>query len=141
MEPTHPMFLGVPRSGELETAVKTLGISSQIKRQKDDPNLARDFAKNDRMLRYRRIHDLFFSDIFFTTKNQRKLSRGHTCCQMFVTDKAFVYVVLMRSRSEVLQVMKQFAKEVGAPCAISCDAACVQTSLDLMKFLVSMGIP
>ena len=49
----------------------------------------------------------------------RELSRGHTCCQLFVTDKGFVYVVPMKSKGEVLQVVKQFTKEIGVPDAIS----------------------
>ena len=45
-------------------------------------------------------------------------SRGNTCCQLFVTDKGFIYVVPMKCKSEVLSAIKQFAKEVGAPDAI-----------------------
>ena len=67
-------------------------------------------------------------DTFFATKKSGKLSRGHTCCQLFVTDKVFVYVVPMRTKSEVLQEVKQFAKEIGAPDAIICDMSCEQTS-------------
>ena len=53
-------------------------------------------------------------DTFFATKNGGVSSRGHTCCQLFVTDKGYVYVVPMESCSEVLQAVKQFASEVGA---------------------------
>ena len=50
-------------------------------------------------------------DIFFVTQNnsvkkkdRRTTSeRGHTCCQLFVTDKGFIYVVLMKSKKEVPQ--------------------------------------
>ena len=41
----------------------------------------------------------------------------------------------MRKKSEVLQAVKQFAKEIGAPDAIICDAAKEQTSRDLKMFL------
>ena len=60
-------------------------------------------------------------DTFFATKKSGKLSRAHTCCQLFVTDKGFIYVVPMRTKSEALQAVKQFAKENGAPDAIICD--------------------
>jgi hypothetical protein len=82
---------------------------------------------NDRMLQYRRIAEYFFMHLFFATKKAGKLSRGHTCCQLFVTDKGFVYVVPMKSKAEVLQAVKQFAKEIGAPDAIICDLAGEQT--------------
>ena len=45
----------------------------------------------------------------------------------------------MKKRSEVLQAVKQFAKEIGAPDAIICDAAREQTSSDLRKFCNDMG--
>jgi hypothetical protein len=74
-------------------------------------------------------------DTFFATKTLGgKSSRGHSCCQLFVTDKGFVYVVPMRSKKEVLQAVKQFAKEIGAPDAIIADAAREQKSLELRKF-------
>jgi hypothetical protein len=67
------------------------------------------------MLRYKRIVYYFNMDtFFFATKKGGKSSRGHTCCQLFVTDKGFVYVVPMKRKGEVLLAMKQFAKEIGA---------------------------
>jgi hypothetical protein len=57
-----------------------------------------------------------------------KSSRGHTCCQLFVTNKGFVYVVPMTSKGEVLQAVKQFTKEIGAPEAIIADPSGEQTS-------------
>ena len=38
-------------------------------------------------------------------------------------DKGFVYMVPMRRKSEVLQAIKQFAKEIGAPTSIIADMA------------------
>ena len=47
---------------------------------------------------------------FFSTNTAGKYSRGNTFCQIFVTYKGFVYVFYMKSKSEVLQEVKQFAK-------------------------------
>jgi hypothetical protein len=91
------------------------------------------------MLRYKRIHEYFFTDTCFATKKAGKSSRGHSCCQLFVTDKGFVYVVLMKSKAEVLQAVKQFAKEIGAPEAIICDDAGEHTSHSLRKFCNEIG--
>ena len=52
---------------------------------------------------------------FFSTKTTGKSSQGNTCCKLFVTDKVFVYAVPMKSKSEVLQAVKQFSKEIGTP--------------------------
>ena len=78
-------------------------------------------------------------DTFFATSKGGCSSRGHTCVQLFVTDKGFIYVVLMKKKSEVFQAIKQFAKEIGAPDAIICDAAPEQTSKNVKDFCNSIG--
>jgi hypothetical protein len=81
-------------------------------------------------------------DTFFATKNVKKggkSSRGHTCCQLFVTDMGFVYVVPITSKSEVLQAVKQFTKEIGVPEAIIADPAGEQTLHALRQFCQEIG--
>ena len=101
-------------------------------------------SEYDRMLRYKRVNEYFSMDTFFATKTAGKSSRGNTCCQLFVTDKGYVYVVSIKSKSEVLQAVKQFAKEIGAPDAIISDASGEQTSKkqtsqSLRKFCAEIG--
>jgi len=124
---------------DLKQAERTLDIVSQNNRRTDDPKLSRNYGTGDRALRYKRISEYFFMDTFFATKKAGKSSRGHTCCQLFVTDKGFVYVVPMKSRAEVLQAVKQFAKEIGAPDALICDMAGEQTSHPLKRFCQEIG--
>jgi hypothetical protein len=125
---------------DLEAAQRTLGVTStQQSQQTDNPKLSRNYGTNDRMLRYKRIHEYFFMGTFFATKEAGKLSQGHNCCQLFVTDKGFVCVIPMKSKSKVLQAVKEFAKEIGAPDAIICDAASEQKSKPLRKFLGEIG--
>jgi hypothetical protein len=78
---------------DLKAAERTLDITSQNSKQTDNPTLLCNSGTNDRMLRYKRIHEYFFMDTFFATKKAGKSSRQNTCCQLFVTDKGFVYVV------------------------------------------------
>ena len=59
--------------------------------------------------------------------------------QLFVTDKGFMHVIPMKRKGEVFQAFKQFAKEIGAPDAIICDAAKEQTSQDVRQFCNDMG--
>ena len=124
---------------DLETAKKTLEVTTQACNRTENPAFTRNYSTNDWMLRYKRISQYFFMDTFFATKKGGRSSRGHTCAQLFVTDKGFVYVVPMKRKSEVLQAVKQFAKEVGAPDAIICDVAKEQTSSDLRRFCNAMG--
>jgi len=120
---------------DLKTAERTLDVVSQNNKRTNDPKLSRrNYGTNDRMLQYRRVTEYFFMDTFFATKKAGKSSRGHTCCQLFVTHKGFVYVIPMKSKAEVLQAVKQFAKEIGAPDAIICDMAGKQTSHALKRF-------
>ena len=122
-----------------DTAVRTINANTQHCVRPEVPNLSRNYPTNDRMLRYRRINQHFFMDTFFATKEAGKSSRGYTMCQLFVTDKGFVYVVLMKSKSEVIHAMKAFAKEVGAPDAIIHDASGEQTSTEMKAFCRQIG--
>ena len=45
----------------------------------------------------------------------------------------------MKQKSEVMQAVKQFAKEVGAPDAIVCDMASKQTSAEVKQFCNTIG--
>ena len=64
------------------------------------------------MLRYKQINTYFFMDTFFANKEKGKSTRGHMCCQLFVTDKGFVYVVPMRRKSNVILAVKLFARKL-----------------------------
>ena len=108
---------------DLETAKKTINVTSQNCNRTSNPAFTRNYSTNDRMLRYKRIHQYFFMDTFFATSKGGKSTRGHTCVQLFVTDKGFIHVIPMKRKSEVLQAVKQFSKEIGAPDAIICDSA------------------
>jgi hypothetical protein len=120
---------------DLHAAQRTLEVTSQHSQRTNDPKLSQNYGTNDQMLRYKLINEYFFMDIFFATKKAGKSSRSNTCCKLFVTDKGFVYVVPMKSNAEVLQAVKQFAKEIGAPEAIICDMAGEQTSQPLLRKL------
>ena len=78
-------------------------------------------------------------DTFFGTKKARKSTRGNNCCELFVTDKGFFYIVPLKSKGEVLLALKQFAKEVGASDAFICDAAREQTSHPMRAFCAEIG--
>ena len=78
-------------------------------------------------------------DTFFVMRNGGTSSRGNTCCQLFVTDKHFIYIVPMKQKSEVLLATKQFAKEVGTPDAIVSDMAREQVSQEVRQFCNMIG--
>ena len=122
-----------------EDTKRMIDTTTQMSVCTQDPTLSRNYGTNDRMLCYKCIRDYFFMDTFFATKKGGRSSRGHTCCQLFVTDKGFLYVVPMRRKSEVLQALKQFAKEIGAPTSIIADMSGEQMSHDVRKFCNNIG--
>ena len=117
-----------------EDAKRTIKTTSQYKIRTQDPKLSRNYGTGDRSLRYTRINTHFFMDTFFASKKKGKSSRGNTCCQLFVTDKGFVYVVPMKSKGDVLHAMKQFVKEIGTPEAFVCDMSGEQMSSNIKQF-------
>eukprot|EP00957_Ditylum_brightwellii_P076245 5795935-Ditylum_brightwellii.AAC.1 len=78
-------------------------------------------------------------DTFFATEKVGKLTRSNACCQIFVTDKVFAYVVPLKSKGEVSLAVKQFAKEVHAPDAFICDTTGEQTSQPMRSFCTGIG--
>ena len=125
----------------LDTAQRTLDATTQSQIHTPNTNLTRNFSTNDRSIRYKRINELFFMDTFFATKAAGKSMHGHTCVQLFVTDKGFMSVVPMKSKSEVPKALKQFAKEIGAPEAIIIDHSGEQTSREVKQFCQTLVLP
>ena len=78
---------------DMESYQKTLNVTTQVGVRTDNNKLTRKIVTNDRMLRYKRISQFFFMDTLFATKKSGRSFRGHRCCQLFVTDKGFVYFV------------------------------------------------
>ena len=76
---------------------------------------------------------------FFATKKGGRSTHRHTCCQLFVTDKGFLYVMPMQRKSEILQAIKQFAKEIGAPTSIIADMSGEQMPHEVRKFCNNIG--
>ena len=123
----------------LKTTERTLKLVSHNNKQTGDPKLSINYGTNDSMLQYKRIAKYLFMDTLFATKKAGKSSQGHSCCQIFVEDKGFVYVVSIKLKAEVLQAVKKFLKEIGASDAIICDMAGEQTSQALKGFFQKIG--
>ena len=122
-----------------EDAKCTIDATTQHGSHHPNPVMNQNYTTNDWMLQYRRINQYFFMDTFSATKKGGTSSRGNTCCQLFVTEKGFIYVVPMKRKSEVLSAIKQFAKEVSVPDAIVSDMAREQVSQDVRHFCNTIG--
>ena len=73
--------------------------NTQLSRLSANNTMSRQFSSNDRMLRYRRIDSTFFTDTMFANPNSKSLLQNK-CCQVFVSDKGYVAVYLMKTQEE-----------------------------------------
>ena len=96
-----------------EEAKRTLDITTQHSVRTQDPTLSQNYGANDCMLWYRQINEYFYMDTFFATLKGGKSSWGNTCCQLFVSNKGYIYIVPIKYKSEVLQAIKQSPSNVG----------------------------
>jgi hypothetical protein len=103
-----------------DDAACTLGVTTQCLCHNPDSSLSKNIGTNDRAVRYRKIKSFFFMDTVFVTSAAKSL-KGNICAQLFVADRGFVAFYPMKKQQEVHLVVKQFAKEVGAPEVLVCD--------------------
>ena len=78
-------------------------------------------------------------DTFFVT-GKTVSQRGHKCMQLFVSNKGFVYVVPMKDRKEIPNMLKEFAKEIGVPVALIFDMSGEQMSREVKKIAGGMDL-
>ena len=120
-----------------EVAQRTLDVTTQVNKQDADSSLSRRFGTNDRILRYKQITSLIYTDTFFSKQVISK--REFSMMQLFVRAKGFVKVYGMRSEKECINTLKLFCKEVGAPKAFIVDSARTEKSNKVGKFLNTVG--
>jgi hypothetical protein len=120
------------------TAKRTLKVMSQRRKHEGDSTLSRNVSTNDRMIRYRRLNSHFFTDTMFVTKKATS-TRGNTCMQLFISDKSYLSIFPMKSKSEFVDSLKLFVKEVGAPEALIVDPSGEQTSAKTKQYCHLVG--
>lgn len=133
-----PEFLAKVWRIPLEVARQTVESTSQRIVRTPGSQLSRHYSTQDRALRYRRVHQIFFTDTMFAGQKIRS-TRGNTCLQLFVTDKGFLFIIPMKTKGAVLQSLKAFTKAVGAPDAIVIDPSGEQTSKKVKGYLSEIG--
>ncbi len=111
--------------------------NTQLCKHHADNSLSRQFSTNDRMLRYKRLKSVFFTDtlLALTTKS----TRGNIYAQVFVSDKGFLSVYPMKSQSEFQDALHWFCKEVGVPHQLVMDGHRAQKNLATKKFCHQVG--
>ena len=111
--------------------------STQLCRHNADNYMSRNLSTNDRMLRYRRLQSVFFTDTMFALKHQS--TRRNVCCQVFVSDKGFVAVYPMKSQKEFPTALHWFCKQVGVPDSLVADGHRSLQSGEVRRFCDQVG--
>lgn len=57
---------------KMQKAKRTLKVTTQCYSRTNNPEFARNYPTGDRMLRYKKIKEYFFTDTFFATKKGGK---------------------------------------------------------------------
>ncbi len=68
-----------------------------------------------------------------------KSTRGNTCAQLFVSDKALLVGYPMHDTKSSLNLLKIFAMEVGALQTLVCNVQPTQTKYTVRDFLAQIG--
>ena len=102
-----------------ELAQGAIDQNSQLCKHHADNGLSRNFSTNDRMLRYKHLKSVFYTDNLLSQLT--KSTRGNIYEQMFVIDKGFVVFYPMKSQSEFQSALHWFCKEVGVPSTLVMD--------------------
>ena len=118
-------------------AKKTLEKTTQLCKHHTDSSLSRNFSTNDRMLRYRRLGSIFYTDTLVALNT--KSLQGNKYAQIFVSDRGYVAAYPMISQSEFPQALHWFCKEVGVPHTLVMDGHKAQTSILTRKFCHQVG--
>jgi hypothetical protein len=115
----------------LETARKTLKVTTQFGIRHALHPLRRRYRTDHMALRYQRLRTTFYTDTMFSKVTSIK---GNKCAQVFCSDN-FVRIYPMRSKSEAGQALQDFADDVGVMDELVCDNAAEQTGprSDFMK--------
>ena len=75
--------------------------------------------------------------MFATPKAQ--FIHGNSCCQVFVSNKGFVAVYLMKSQEEFQTAFHWFCKRIGVPVSLIVDAHKAQMSSKIKRFCDQVG--
>ena len=88
-----------------DDAARTLEVRTQLIGQDPNLSLSCNVGTNDGAVRYRRIKGRFFTDTLFATAKAKSLC-GNTCAQLFVLDKDYVAIYLIKREAEYILALK-----------------------------------
>ena len=79
--------------------------------------------------------------IFFSVIMSALSQQQNRYMQLFVSDTGYMYAVPMKSKTEIVKAVDQFAKEIGVPTALILDPKGTQWAENLKKKASDIGRP
>ena len=135
-----PLTLSKTWNIGLETAKRTIQQTTRLcPRNTTTITLNRRYAANDRMIRYKHLDCVLFSDTMFASARVGKSVRNFTCCQVFSSDFGWTIAYNMEFERDIHQAYKRLFKEVGVPRKIIVDGARAQTMGEARKICEMAG--
>ena len=124
----------------IETAKRTIQRTTRMcPRNTTTISLNKRYGANDRMIRYRHLDCVMFSDTMFASSRVGKSIRNFTCCQVFATDFGWSVAYNMDFERNMHLAYKKLFKEVGVPTKMIVDGARSQTMGELRKVCEAAG--
>jgi hypothetical protein len=120
-----------------ELAQGAIDHNTQLCKHHADNSLSRNFTTNDRMLRYKRLKSVFFTDTLVSLST--KSTRGNSYAQVFVSDKGYIAIYPMQSQSEFKNALHWFCKQVGVPTTLVMDGHKAQKNNETRRFCHQVG--
>ena len=99
---------------DIETAKRTIDLTSQYVKHEGSHHLKHRHSTNHRMLQYKQIRTHFFMDTIQVTAKAISQQKN-PYMQLFVSDTGIFYVYPMKVKTEIVDAVKAFAKEIRVP--------------------------
>ena len=106
----------------LETAKCTIQRTTRLcPRNTTNISLNKRYASNHRMIWYKHLDYVLFSDTMFASARVGKSVRNFTCCQVFSSEFGWNIAYNMEFERDIHHAYKRLFKEVGVPKKIAVD--------------------
>ena len=124
----------------LETAKRAIQRTTRLcPRNTTSISLNRRYAANDRMIRYKHLNCVLFSDTMFASSRVGKSVRYFTCCQVFSSDFGWTVAYNIEFERDIHHAYKRLFKEVGVPMKMIVDGARAQVMGEARKICEMAG--
>ena len=124
----------------VEIAKRTIQRTTRLcPRNTTSISLHKRYPANDRMVRYKHLNCVMFSDTMFASARAGKSIRNFTCVQVFATDFGWCMTYNLDFERNIHTAFKRLFKEIGVPLKMIMDGAKAQVSGETKRICDEVG--